>query len=325
MKRLVSISIFISLLFPFIVLGQGNKTLPDVRQLFLTKQWCDSTNNIFNRTEIYKASDIAIIVVDMWDAHWCKSMNKKASVLIPKMNRTLDAARELGIKIIFAPTETVDFYDKYPQRQRIKNLKKIQPLQVNVFNPPPLPWGRTGGCECGPDRPCQEKSVWTRQNEALPIKDDDLISDKVDEINTFCKLNGIKTLIFVGEASNMCVTWTRSFSIIPMIRYGYETIVVRDLVEAISGNGYDPDRRVKDPFFTPEKGADSTLKHIEKYICNTISANQILLAVGKEVINRPKLLRIKMYTKEFVKNYQPKGRNQSFRQQCYDYNLGGWE
>jgi hypothetical protein len=30
-------------------------------------------------------------------------------------------------------------------------------------------------------------------------------------------------------------------------------------------------------------------------------------------------------TKEFVKNYQPKGRDLSFGQQCYDYNLGAWE
>lgn len=211
-------------------------------------------------------------------------MNRKTAVLIPKMNRTLDAAGDLGIQIIFAPSETVAFYDTCHQRKKIKNLKTVKPLEVNAFNPPSLPWGRTGGCECSPDRPCKEQAVWTHQNGDLAIKDKDLISDKMNEINTFCNLKRIKTLIFVGEASNMCVTWTRTFSVIPMIKYGYETLVVRDLVEAITGTGYDPDRRIKDPSFTPERGADNTLKHIEKYICNTISADQIVLAAEKELL-----------------------------------------
>ncbi|MCR6720953.1 MAG: cysteine hydrolase family protein [Chitinophagaceae bacterium] len=266
--------------------AQQKNTVNNISQLYLTQQWRDSSNQLFSRTEIYNASNMAIVVVDMWDKHWCASMNKKAEGLIPKMNKTFDAARALGIKIIFAHSETTKFYEAYPQRQRMKQSQIPAPLEVNDFNPPPLPWGRTGGCECSADRTCKESSTWTRQHDALIIKDEDLISDRADEINAFCKANGIKTLLYVGEASNMCVTWTRSFSVIPMIRYGYETIVIRDLIESISGNGYDPDKKVYDPSFTPQKGADSTLTHIEKYLCSSISANQILSAAGREPLSK---------------------------------------
>ncbi|WP_353128723.1 beta-galactosidase trimerization domain-containing protein [Parapedobacter pyrenivorans] len=296
----------------------------DVHQFFLTLQKRDSSNNTHVHNETYNASEMAIIVVDLWDKHWCSSFTDRSASLIANLNTSLEAARDLGIRIIFAPSETMDSYIQYPQRQAIKNLPKVKPAGVNVFAPPALPWGRTGGCECGADRPCDERKVWSKQHDDLIIKTNDLISDNVDEIHTFCKENGIKTLLYAGQASNMCVTWTRSFSVLPMIRYGYECLVIRDLTVAISGNGFDPDRGVLDPNMTPEHGSQRTLEHIEKYICPTISGNQLLIASGREAAIRKQRVPIKrVFDAEYVKNYISKGPTESFRQLCYDYNWVG--
>ncbi|MFC3199647.1 isochorismatase family protein [Parapedobacter deserti] len=294
--------------------------------LYLTLQTRDSsTNAIYVRNEVYHGSETAIIVVDMWDKHWCKSFTEESKELIPHLNATLQAARELGIQIIFAPSETVDFYAEFPQREAMR-AKHAAPVPVNVFDPKPLPWGRTGGCECGPERPCQEYAAWSRQHEDLVINEHDLISDNVEEIHALCRERGIKTLLYVGEASNMCVTWTRSFSVLPMTRYGYECIVVRDLVAAISGNGYDPDRKALDPKLTPEYGSKRTIEHIEQHICPTISGNQLLLASGREAsIKKARPAPPRTFDTEYVKNYIPRGPTQSFRQLCYDYNWEGRE
>ncbi len=325
MIRLFAFIICFNCLIPLFLTGQQNKTAQEIPQLFLTQQWRDSSDRILYRTETYKGRDMAIIVMDIWDKHWCSSITQKLEALIPGLNKTLEAARELGIQVIFAPSEVVSFYDSYPQRQKIKNLTKIPLLEVNKIAPVPLPWGKTGGCECGPGIPCREDKTWTRQHPSLNIEENDLISGSAEEINAFCKINGIKTLLFSGIASNMCVTWTRSFSVISMMKYGYETLVIRDLVEAITGNGYDPDRKIKDSTFTPKKGSDSTLVHIEKYICPTITANQLLLATGKEMLTRPKPVEKRMFSREYVRNYKPKGPTKSFRQLCYDYNWVGRE
>ncbi len=296
------------------------------RQFVLTKQTQDSTGNIFVRNELFRASEMAIIVVDMWDKHWCKTFTEQSKKLIDDLNVTLEAARELGIQVIFAPSETVGFYDGYPQRTRMQAFGKVKPLELNALDPPPLPWGRTGGCECGPDRPCKEHPAWSRQHEDLVIEEQDLISDNVEEIHAYCRAKGIKTLLYTGEAANMCVTWTRSFSVLPMLRYGYECMVVRDLVVAISGNGYDPDKKIMDPQMTPALGTKKTLDHIETYLAPTISGNQLLLIAGREAsIKQPRPKVDRIFDTTYVKNYVPRGPTQSFRQLCYDYNWANRE
>ncbi len=306
--------------------AQSPSSPEKAKQFVLTLQTRDSVGDIFVRNERFRGSEMALIVVDMWDKHWCETFTRQSKKLIDDLNVTLEAARELGIQVIFAPSETVGFYEGYPQRERIQAYGKVKPLELNVLNPPPLPWGRTGGCECGPDRPCKERPAWSRQHEDLLISDGDLISDDVEEIHAYCQSAGIKTLLFAGEAANMCVTWTRSFSVLPMLRYGYECVVLRDLTVAISGNGYDPDKKILDEGMTPAFGTQHTIAHIERNISPTVSGNQLLLISGRgESIRQPREQVARTFDTEYVKHYVPRGPTQSFRQLCYDYNWANRE
>lgn len=297
----------------------------DTYPLYLTLQTRDKDSGAISvKTKGFNPDNMAIVVVDMWDQHWCESNSERTASLIPDMNKTLAAARRLGIQVIFAPSDVADYYAGLQQRQEMRRFNQTVLRAVNDIATPEMPWGKTGGCECGPDRPCEERSAWTRQHEDLLIEETDLISDRGEEIAGYCFENNINTLLYMGVASNMCVTWTRSFSVLPMARYGFECLVVSDLVNAITGNGYDPDKDEVDSAMTPEFGSRVTLEHIEKYISPTVSANQLLIATGKDAtvgFEKPGIQRT--FSNDYVANYVPKGASNAFRQLCYDYNWVG--
>lgn len=39
----------------------------------------------------------AVVIIDMWDRHWCTTYTARVANMVPRMNRTLRAARKLGL------------------------------------------------------------------------------------------------------------------------------------------------------------------------------------------------------------------------------------
>ena len=62
---------------------------------------------------------VGIVVVDMWNYHWCKTAAMRVGALVPRMNRVLDAARGLGMTVMLCPSDVVDNYVGWPQREAI--------------------------------------------------------------------------------------------------------------------------------------------------------------------------------------------------------------
>lgn len=253
---------------------------PSSDSLALTLRTRDSANQVKTAQVTLKSSETAIIVVDMWDEHWCRSFTGKSAGMIDGLNETLDAARKLGIQVIFAPSDIAAYYKDYPQHQKVEGLPAHELKVVREFNPPFAPWSNTGGCECNKDRPCVDHQAWTRQHEGLRIEDQDVITAEGQQIHNFCQEKGIKNLLYTGVASNICVTKVRSFSVIPMTRYGYNCVVVRDRTEAITGRGYDPDKKQFDPALTPELGSQLVIEHIERSMVPTVSSDQLTRQAG---------------------------------------------
>src|SRR5437773_631745 len=50
----------------------------------------------------WKASETAVIICDMWDAHWCKSATRRCGELAPKIDAFVKAARAKGALIVHA-------------------------------------------------------------------------------------------------------------------------------------------------------------------------------------------------------------------------------
>ena len=105
---------------------------------------------------------------------------------------------------------------------------------------------------------------WTRQHPAIDITGFDGVSDNGQEIYNFCKQEGITNIALMGVHTNICIL-NRSFGIRQMTRWGYRSILVRDLTDSM----YDP----RDPpHVSHERGTELVVEHIEMYWGPTVSS-----------------------------------------------------
>src|SRR5262249_9681113 len=72
----------------------------------------------------WEAAQTAIIICDMWDTHTCNMSAQRVSLMAPRMNQVVSAARSLGVMIIHAPSDTMKFYEGTPQRRRMQQAPK---------------------------------------------------------------------------------------------------------------------------------------------------------------------------------------------------------
>ena len=220
------------------------------------------------RQEKVPAAQAAILVCDLWNQHWCRGATERCDVLAARMGPVLEAARARGLRIIHAPSETMDFYADGPQRRRMEAVKPVEPPKVLEVIEPPLPIDDSdGGCDT-PEKPWHR--AWTRQSPRIRIGEADLISDSGPEIYGFLRAEGITTLIYMGVHTNMCVLG-RPFGIRAMTRAGLRCILVRDLTDAM----YDP----QDPPRVPHaEGTELVVRHIEMYWGPSTTAEEVLKA-----------------------------------------------
>ena len=75
----------------------------------------------------WQASETAIVVCDMWDRHWCAGASRRVGIMAPRMNEVLDAARQRGVFIVHAPSDTITFYEGTCPRRRLQEAPAAQP------------------------------------------------------------------------------------------------------------------------------------------------------------------------------------------------------
>lgn len=211
----------------------------------------------------------AVILCDMWDKHWCGGATERVAEMAPVMNDVVRDARNRGLLIIHAPSETMAFYNDTPQRKRAQQAPPAQPPDVgqnarsmNRANEPPLPIDDSdNGCDTE-EKPWYR--AWTRQHAAIEIAAEDAISDKGQEIYNLLQQRGIDNVIIMGVHTNMCVL-NRSFAIRQMVKWGKNVILMRDMTDTM----YNPS---KPPFVSHFRGTELVIEHIEKYWCPSITS-----------------------------------------------------
>lgn len=287
--------------------------LEQVEPFTLTLQTRNLSNQIRVKTKKIYGSQTAIVVMDMGNGHWCDSIMEQVKSMTTPMNKTLAAARQLGISVVFSPSGVTDRFDGMPQRETMKKLPHHTSPR-GYFNPEiPL---RTGpkGDGCTGKKTDGSGTPWTEQHPDLNIRADDYITEDTQELYNLCREKGITTLLFMGLGTNMNLL-ERPTGLIAMARAGLECAVVRDLSIVAT-------RAIDDPHTEPST-PDAIIPYIEKYVAPTISANQLFIAadinddIYKREYGKP------LFTKEEVKNYVPKGPTKRFRHLCYDYNWVG--
>ena len=227
------------------------------------------------RTVDWEVSKTAVIIVDMWDGHFCRLAAQRLGVIVPRMNATISAARSNGVMIIHAPSGVTYLYADLPYRKRMQQapLTKMPEgcnpskwCDLDPSHEPPLPIDTS---KSSSDDPIVGEKVqqFTREHPGLDIVGYDGVSDNAQEIFNFCEANGITNIVIMGVHTNMCILG-RPFGIRAMTRLGRNVVLVRDLTDAM----YDPRQP---PFVSHTRGTELVIEHIEKYWCPTILSDDL--------------------------------------------------
>ncbi|MCX6910017.1 MAG: cysteine hydrolase family protein [Verrucomicrobia bacterium] len=234
---------------------------------------------LVERTADWEVSKTAIIIVDMWDGHYCRLAAQRLGVIVPRMNTAVSAARSHGVQVIHAPSGVTYLYADMPYRKRMQqapaakmpadwNPKKW--CDLDLSREPPVPVDTS---KCSSDDPIVGAAVqqFTRQHPGLDMVGYDGVSDNAQEIFNFCEANGITNIVIMGVHTNMCILG-RPFGIRAMVRLGRNVVLARDLTDAM----YDPRQP---PFVSHARGTEMVIEHIEKYWCPTILSDDLTKVV----------------------------------------------
>jgi len=239
--------------------------------------------------EKWNPRQTAIIVCDMWDLHHCKNAVTREGELAPRMNDLLEKVRAQGVFIIHAPSSCMKPYEGHPARERAKAAPKAANLptdiaswcrQIPAEEQGKYPIDQTDGGE--DDDPVEHaawaaelkakglnpRAPWTRQIDVLKIHDQDAISDSGVEVWNLLEQRGISNVILMGVHVNMCVAG-RPFGLRQMAKNGKRVVLMRDMTDSM----YNPARW---PFVDHFRGTALFIEHLEKYVCPTITSDQMM-------------------------------------------------
>lgn len=253
----------------------------DVLTLHARSRAPEAGSPAVERVVEWKAGETAIVVVDMWDDHWCKGAAARVAELAGPMNAVLNRAREMGVFAIHAPSSVVDFYEGSPQRKRAMEapyakppveLSKDERWGTNWCWPdkdrePDLPIDDSDmGCDC--KAKCELNEPWTRQIPTIEIREGDAISHDGQEVFNLLEERGIDNVIVMGVHLNMCVLG-RPVAIRQLVNLGKNVVLMRDMTDTM----YNSAMR---PFASHFEGTDLVVEHVERYWCPTIESVDVV-------------------------------------------------
>lgn len=242
------------------------------------------------RSETWQPQQTAVIVCDMWDAHHCLNAVRRGAELAPRIDAFVRAMRERGATVIHAPSSCMPHYAAHPARRRAETTPLAASIPAEIENwcdqipreeAAAYPLDQSAG---GEDDDLTEHgqwaaqltasgrnplSPWQAQTPAIDIDPQrDYLSDSGPEIWSILSQRGISNVILVGVHTNMCVLG-RPFGLRRLAMGGKNVVLARDLTDTM----YDPGAW---PYANHFTGTDLIVSHVERYVCPTISSDQVL-------------------------------------------------
>ncbi len=253
----------------------------------------DGKYQVVHKGQSWPGKKTAVIVCDMWDAHHCLNAVRRENELVPRMEQFLKAARARGALIIHAPSSCMEPYKDHAGRKRAQAAPKAANLpkdigewcrQIPAEEKGKYPIDQSDGGEDDDAKEHAEwhaklkamgrnpNAPWKSQHTGITIADEDAISDSGVEIWNLLESRGIENVMLVGVHTNMCVLG-RPFGLRQLTKNGKNVVLVRDLTDTM----YNPKMP---PMVSHFEGTRLIVEHIEKFVCPTITSNQLL--GGKE-------------------------------------------
>lgn len=234
------------------------------------------------KTVSWEPGKTALVVVDMWDDHWCKGASERVAELAGPMNKLVAEARQRGVLIVHCPSTCVDFYKETAARRRAIDAPFAKPpielatsqrwgtawCWPDKSREPELPIDDSDmGCDC--EKQCKIEPPWKRQIATIEIDDSrDAITDNGQELYNLFAQHGIENVIICGVHLNMCVLG-RPFAIRQVVQLGKNIVLVRDMTDTMYNH------RMR-PFTDHFSGTDLVVEHVEKYWCPTIESTDLV-------------------------------------------------
>ena len=228
------------------------------------------TGEVIAKTKKFDASKVAVVIVDPWNYHWCMTWTRQAGGMTPRMNRALQGARQLGMTVFWGPTDVASQYVGTPQRERALAVPYVEVPHVrDITCKFTVPFGP---CLCGPGIRCVVNYGEERMDPRLAIAQNDLIVSGTQELYSICKQKGITYLIYMGGATNICLSG-KPVGLGPMYRAGLDCAFARDL--AFAWTTYDPADG-----YTPTSGNRQAADDLERGGIETINMAAELKKLG---------------------------------------------
>jgi nicotinamidase-related amidase len=224
----------------------------------------------------WDARQTAVLIVDMWDKHWCDGATRRSTEFAPRINQLAKTVRDKGGLVVHAPSDCMKFYEGTPQRELARSAPKATPptplkgwryLDLTCEGKLPID-DSDGGCDCTPPcpQPKDKKYPWARENPLIEVAPGDAVSQDGQELYNLYQQRGIKHVIVCGVHLNMCVLG-RTFAIRQLTEWGFDVVLARDLTDTM----YNPKMS---PHVPHDQGTQLVIAHVEQYWCPTTTSDQ---------------------------------------------------
>ena len=250
-------------------------------------------------TEFVPTARLAVVVMDPWNWHWCKTAERRMDAMVPRLNAALRRFRNLGVAVIFAPTIN------RPSHAPMVNRNRDNALVIPYSDVPTSPtmiveglaFAQKAVCMCGAtalDHGCpiqatlanatltreMPEHAWIHPNVEIEPDDFVIVGGSLDthhhhaslhpgiELYSLLSYRKIQHVIYAGFHANECVV--AKFTGMAQVKmWGFNVSLARDLTDAVSS--YDPHGSL-----TPDSGTSDSISVIEQSIGPTVAAADIV-------------------------------------------------
>jgi len=200
----------------------------------------------------------AIVVVDMWERHWCRTAAARMTLLANKMHNALLTARDFNMPIIFAGVEDDPDAFLLPEKKKAP-IKPVPEIHVHVTSVPYVI------CECS-GSVCELGGSNKELNKNMVTAPGDYQVHDIDHLYGLCQQRNISKLYYMGAAANMCILHKSYGMIMAHYCLGLKCVLVRDL--AIPWLPDYKDNRIT--------GEAQVIRDIEKYLGQTVNRREMI-------------------------------------------------
>ncbi len=192
--------------------------------------------DIFSHLNNHRLSHVCLIIVDMWNTHWCQSIKRRADELAGDINSFANFVRKNGGVIVHAPymrklERVYGQHLAYLRGNCLACTKIHYPRNYSIMQQRFSKYYKSCicGCQCL-EEPCTRKNgLFLKIHPFIDIDESDYILLEVEKFATLCQKKRIAVILIAGQHLNECILH-RPLGVLSLVSLGYRVCLLKDLV-----------------------------------------------------------------------------------------------